>query len=66
MLNKSKTFKWDNVDIPMVERGCCDEDKIDTFHASKKKSIPKEDANKAEILDAKYEKIDFTEVIKND
>ena len=49
----------------MVERVHWDEDKIDTFHASKKKSIPKEEANKAEVLDAKYEKIDITKVIKN-
>ena len=65
VLNKSKTFEWDTVDIQMVERDHWDKDKIDPYHATKKKNIPKEEANKVEISETKYEKIDITEVIEN-
>ena len=61
---KSKMFAWDGVEIPMMPRGYWNDEKINDFHEECKAQL-KEEANKTEILDAKYEKIDVEEVIEN-
>ena len=64
VLNKSQTFEWDEVEIPMVPRGYWTGNKIKTFH-EECRMIRKEEANKAEVLDAKYEKINVNEVTQS-
>ena len=54
VLNKIRTFEWDKVEIPMVSRGHWTGDKIKKFH-NECRMIRKEEANKAEVLDTKYE-----------
>ena len=63
VLNKNKTFEWDNVEIPMVSRVHWTGEHIEEFH-EECKVTRREELRRAEILDAKYEKIDIEECVQ--
>ena len=57
-------FVWDGVEILMAPRGYWNDKKIGDFHEECKANV-KEGLNKAQILDAKYEKINVEEIIED-
>ena len=63
VLNDSKTFGWDKVEILMVPRGYWNDQRIENFH-EECKLLRKQESHKAEILDAKYDAINVDSVIE--
>jgi hypothetical protein len=70
--NSTKTFSWDQVEVPMVQRNHWSEKAMKAYYQSRgyaktnndSKTI-QEDVRASEILDAKYEKPNLDEIVTN-
>ena len=64
VLNDSKIFTWDIFEVPMVTRGNWTENRIDNFYGECIQ-VRKDELIKAEIVDAKHEKINIEEYVQD-